>query len=95
MKNEDKSFIVLVVTICIFIAFCVTIGLIKDFINNKQKDCNTSPVKEMRIDTLYITRDSLIYRTKYLDSIKYDTIQKVYNLNDTATLQLFLQLVSE
>lgn len=56
---------------------------------------NESPVKEMRIDTLYITRDSLIYRTKYLDSVKYDTIQKVYNLNDTATLQLFLQLVSE
>lgn len=54
-----------------------------------------TPIEESRIDTLYITRDSLIYRTKYLDSIKHDTIEKVYKLNDTATLKLFLQLVSE
>lgn len=54
-----------------------------------------TPVEESRIDTLYLTRDSLIYRTKYLDSIKHDTIEKVYNLNDSITLQLFLQLVSE
>lgn len=54
-----------------------------------------TPIEKEVIDTLYITRDSLIYRTKYLDSIKHDTIEKVYKLNDSTTLQLFIQLVSE
>jgi uncharacterized membrane protein YpjA len=62
---------------------------------DKQEKEYITPVEESRIDTLYITRDSLIYRTKYLDSIKHDTIEKVYNLDDSTTLQLFLQLVSE
>lgn len=63
--------------------------------NEKESPIIPTPVEESRIDTLYITRDSLIYRTKYLDSIKHDTIEKVYNLDDSTTLQLFLQLVSE
>lgn len=63
--------------------------------NKKESPIIPATVEESRIDTLYITRDSLIYRTKYLDSIKHDTIEKVYKLNDTLTLQLFLQLVSE
>lgn len=95
MKNEDRGFIVFVITMCAFMVFCITIGLIKDFINNKQKDCNTSPVEKSVIDTLYLTRDSLIYVTQYLDSIKYDTIEKVYKLDDTSTLDLFYKLVSE
>lgn len=52
-------------------------------------------VEKSVIDTLYLTRDSLIYCTQYLDSIKHDTIQKVYNLNDSSTLELFYKLVSE
>lgn len=54
-----------------------------------------TPVEKSVIDTLYLTRDSLIYRTKYLDSIKHDTIEKVYKLDDTSTLDLFYKLVSE
>lgn len=54
-----------------------------------------TPVEKSVIDTLYITRDSLIYVTQYLDSIKYDTIEKVYKLDDTSTLDLFYKLVSE
>lgn len=63
--------------------------------SKEQYDCPTRPVEESIIDTLYLTKDSIIYNTIILDSIKYDTIEKVYNLNDSATLQLFLQLVSE
>ena len=63
--------------------------------NKKESPIIPTPVRESRIDTLYLTRDSLIYRTQYLDSIKHDTIEKVYKLNDTATLKLFLQLVSK
>lgn len=55
----------------------------------------TSPVEKEIIDTLYITRDNYITKVKYLDSIKYDTIEKVYILNDTASVELFYKLVSE
>ena len=54
-----------------------------------------TPVEKSVIDTLYLTRDSLIYVTQYLDSIKHDTIEKVYKLDDTSTLDLFYKLVSE
>lgn len=54
-----------------------------------------TPVEKSVIDTLYFTRDSLIYVTQYLDSIKHDTIEKVYKLDDTSTLDLFYKLVSE
>lgn len=63
--------------------------------NEKESPIIPTPVEKEVIDTLYLTRDSLIYVTQYLDSIKHDTIEKVYKLNDTATLQLFIQLVSE
>lgn len=54
-----------------------------------------TPVEKEIIDTLYITRDNIITRVKYLDSIKYDTIEKIYVLNDTASVELFYKLVSE
>ena len=55
----------------------------------------TPPIEKKVIDTLYITRDSLITRVKYLETIKHDTIEKVYILNDSATIDLFYKLVSE
>ena len=55
----------------------------------------TPPVEKNVIDTLYITKDSLINKVKYLEVIKHDTIEKVYYLDDTATLLLFYQLVSD
>ena len=61
---------------------------------NHKTDIPT-PVEKEIIDTLYITRDSLIYRTKYLETIKHDTIEKIYRLNDSSSIDLFLQLVSE
>lgn len=98
MKNKREN-----ILDCIFCIICciIMLGLgytlgyfdAKDKYNYKTNI--PTPVEESRIDTLYLTRDSLIYRTKYLDSIKHDTIEKVYNLNDSTTLQLFLQLVSE
>lgn len=96
MNNEEENnsgFAIGVV--CCIAAFCL--GLFLGYIQFKSTN-NTdvpTPVEKKVIDTLYLTRDSLIYRTKYLDSIKYDTIEKVYKLNDSNTLYLFLQLVSE
>lgn len=54
-----------------------------------------TPVEKEVIDTLYLTRDSLIHKVEYIDSIKYDTIEKVYILSDSATIELFYKLVSE
>lgn len=95
MKESNNIGIGLIgILIGFFIGAAIGYLECRDYYKNKEKDSKT-PVEESRIDTLYLTRDSLIYRTKYLDSIKHDTIEKVYKLNDTATLQLFLQLVSE
>ena len=59
------------------------------------KDKYSSPVERNVIDTFYITRDSIIERTKYIKVIQHDTIEKVYNLNADSTLDLFYKLVSE
>lgn len=78
----------------VLVGFLIGLGISSKCHKETKSDIPT-PVEKSVIDTLYLRRDSLIYRTKYLDSIKYDTIEKVYKLNDTATLKLFLQLVSE
>lgn len=48
-----------------------------------------------KVDTLYITNTKIKYKIKKIDSIKYDTIQKIYNLNDSATVKLFYELCSK
>lgn len=84
--------------IIISIAGCMS-GLALAYLINDFKKPKTvvipTPVEKEVIDTLYITRDSLIYVTQYLDSIKHDTIEKVYKLDDTSTIDLFYKLVSE
>lgn len=66
--------------------------------------CIPSKTKEVYIptkvevkkpDSIYIIKDSIIYKTKYLKEIQHDTIEKVYTLNDSSTLELFYKLVSE
>lgn len=93
-NNNDIRIWFIPIAIGFFIGVAIGYLYCKKEYKNKENNSKT-PVEESKIDTLYLTRDSLIYRTKYLDSIKYDTIEKVYKLNDTATFKLFLQLVSE
>lgn len=64
-------------------------------IDTIKPDNPTTPVEKNDVDTVYIIRDSLIYKDKYIIQTKHDTIEKVYNLNDSATLELFYKLVSE
>ena len=59
------------------------------------EDKYSHPVERIIIDTLYLTRDSIIYKTKYIKQIEHDTIEKVYNLDTDGTLDLFYKLVSE
>lgn len=46
------------------------------------------------LDTFYITRDSIINNIKYITEVKYDTIKEVYNISDSASVELFYELVS-
>lgn len=46
-------------------------------------------------DTIYVERDSILEYTKTLDSIKENEIKKVYTLDDSSTIELFIKLVSE
>lgn len=80
----------------------ISISFIKQAYDNGYNDClqelkdkYSSPVERNVIDTFYITRDSIIERTKYIKVIQHDTIEKVYNLNADSTLDLFYKLVSE
>lgn len=69
--------------------------LISDKIYNNYIIEDISPIEDNKIDTLYITRDSLIIKVEYIKTTEYDTIKKIYSLDDTASIKLFYELVSE
>lgn len=95
MKNKRENIIDGIVS-CVACIIAFALGYFGGYYNNKDKKVDPpTPVEKEIIDTLYITRDNIITRVKYLDSIKYDTIEKVYILNDTASIDLFYKLVSE
>lgn len=93
-NNNDIGTFFIGVCIGVFIGAAIGYLNCKQEYNNKKPDIPT-PVEKEVIDTLYITRDSLIYRTKYLEIIKHDTIEKIYHLNDSSSIDLFYKLVSE
>lgn len=92
MKKLDITGIII-----LFIPVIILVIMLIYKHNTNNCDCNnnTTPVEKNVIDTLYLTRDNIITKVKYLDSIKYDTIEKIYVLNDTASVELFYKLVSE
>lgn len=93
------------ITLCITIIIIVIgaiIGSYKKGYNEGYNECKrelenkySHPVERIVIDTLYLTRDSIIYKTKYIKQIQHDTIEKLYNLDTDGTLDLFYKLVSE
>ena len=104
MKKTFNN-IILCITI-IIIVILIVIGTIissyKKVYNEGYNECKkeledkySHPVERIIIDTLYLTRDSIIYKTKYIKQIEHDTIEKVYNLDTDGTLDLFYKLVSE
>lgn len=99
MKNKIEKIkdviLVVVVTIVTYIMGSILIYFTRCGNNKNKKPDIPTPVEKEVIDTLYITRDSIIYRTKYLETIKHDTIEKIYKLDDTSTIDLFYKLVSK
>lgn len=92
MSNIKEQFSRFLLGIVIGFIFGVALGN-KD--NKENKNNSTFPVERIEYDTLYITRDSIIERTKYIKVIQHDTIEKVYNLSNDSTIDLFYKLVSE
>lgn len=67
----------------------IMIGLVLTEINCEKHNDN------IITDTIYVERDSILEYTKTLDSIKENEIKKVYTLDDSSTIELFIKLVSE
>ena len=104
MKKTFNNIIICITIIIIVILIIIgtIIGSYKKGYNEGYNECKreledkySHPVERIVIDTLYLTRDSIIYKTKYIKQIEYDTIEKVYNLDTDGTLDLFYKLVSE
>lgn len=62
---------------------------------DKEPEIIYAPVEKEVIKNIYITRDSIIYKTKYIKLIQHDTIEKIYTLSNDSTVALFYRLVSE
>lgn len=92
MENNDVKLI----SLGIFIGAIFTIFMFI-LLNSYPKDEPTEyiPVTKYKVDTLYIIKDTLINKVKYIEITKYDTIEKIYGLDDTASVNLFYELVSE
>ena len=104
MKKTFNNIIICITIIIIVILIIIgtIIGSYKKGYNEGYNECKreledkySHPVERIVIDTLYLTRDSIIYKTKYIKQIEHDTIEKVYNLDTDGTLDLFYKLVSE
>lgn len=104
MKKTFNNIIlcITIIIIVILIVIGTIIGSYKKGYNEGYNECKreledkySHPVERIIIDTLYLTRDSIIYKTKYIKQIEHDTIEKVYNLDTDGTLDLFYKLVSE
>ena len=99
---NNITFCITIIIIVILIVIGTIIGSYKKGYNEGYNKCTreledkySHPVERIVIDTLYLTRDSIIYKTKYIKQIEHDTIEKVYNLDTDGTLDLFYKLVSE
>ena len=77
-----------------FILICI--GIIVAIENTRYNRYNTPPIKEnVNVDSILNTNDSINYVIKQKDSIKYEEVFKVRNLDNDSTVKLFEELVRE
>lgn len=95
--DKYKEFILYYIVLFVVIASIAAIGYFAGYNKGKKQRevIYTSPVEKKVIDTLYITRQEYITKIEYLEVIKHDTIEKVYMLDDSSTVELFYKLVSK
>lgn len=102
VSNNSTFSVLALIGIYILVNIGIVLSVRDKAYNKGYNDClqelkakYSTPVERIVIDSIYITRDSIIEKTKYIKEIQHDTIEKVYNLNDSSTLDLFYKLVSE
>lgn len=83
-----RFFVYLLFTIlCIWVIYAIIMD-IKD-------KTTTSPVEEIKIDSIVRENDKLIIKVEHLDSIKDAKIIEVKNLDNDSTLRLFYKLIGK
>lgn len=60
---------------------------------NEKTNSITSPVEDIRSDTLLIKNELIIEEVNNLDSIKNEHIKEVKNLSNDSTIELFYKLI--
>lgn len=88
--NKTIIYFILIYIISIIATAVISVSVYK-LISNKNKP--TSPVEEIRIDTLKIANQELVKEINKLDSIKNEKIHEVKMLDDDSTLIVFYQLL--
>lgn len=78
---------------CIAIIFGIVIWSARCDDKSSNTPQTTKPV--VNIDSILNTNDSIKYVIKQKDSIKYDEVFKVRNLDNDSTVKLFKELVRE
>lgn len=81
--------VVIVVNLIILIAFCI-----KQCVRIEHEQ-TTSPVEEIRIDSLIRENEAIIIEIGNLDSIKNAKVIEIENLDNDSTLKLFYQLIGK
>jgi hypothetical protein len=97
-KTWIKRILEIIFVLYIIFLFLLGIWNMNIFLNNRnnnQIQPTINPNTHINTDTIYLKKDTIIYKIQRIKEIQYDTIEKVYNLNDTATINLFYKLVAK
>lgn len=97
-KTWIKRVLEIIFVLYIIFLFLLGIWNMNIFLNNRNNNQippTTKPNTYINTDTIYLKKDTIIYKIQRIKEIQYDTIEKVYNLNDTATINLFYKLVAK
>ena len=94
--DKYGSIICVVLILLIFLAMYFLGYVVGLNAGRKENKFNyTSPVEKSTIDTLYVTKDKQHAKVKHLEITKNGTIETIYNLDDSATINLFYKLVAK
>ena len=78
----------------VFILICIGLIIAIETVGYNKYDA--PPVKgNVNVDSILNTNDSIKYVIKQKDSIKYEEVFKVRNLDNDSTVKLFKELVRE
>ena len=95
--DKYGGYVIAFVIITFFVSMLFALGYATGY-NKAKKESKfnyTSPVEKSTIDTLYVTKDRQHAKVKHLEITKNDTIETIYNLDDSATIDLFYKLVAK